>query len=623
MKVIVKRLSESDALDTFYSQPAVTAQTSLIKLLVRSYYCTAMRRILSTMMCLLLLPLCAHALGDPLADLLRRVDAELQQLQRETDDAAARGRAVYLERASLELGRYYRNVSQADASNASMAQLFEHFRAFYADAPPGFADARARSLPLREANDTLALLGRARAALAAGPARPPLPSRDMRGASVCDGYLCNGAGKPVIPVGFNVWSFPAADHGPFDEAAAGISLVTTGFGVDRVLENLTLDSAFVAELRVKLDAAAAKNISVHTLGFGSAPAWAEQRWPGIRSGNFTQHGVSFDISSPGVPVLLRAAITGAFDAGIGCHPALGGFILGNEVAFMQSSTPAMLASYHGWLASRYPGGVAALNSAWGTTYASFEDVPGQPPSPGAPVTTAGPQAAQWWDWNAFNNWRVTQMYSNASRWIREAASADPRCDGRALPMTTLKLQDRNEFNGLRSKGIDRAALVGALAWNGCDSGMASNSALDSHGRVNPKDRVMNPPHNLVNPPGGKYPGESWPVLYNKSRYAADWLGQGAGYTLQHSLDPAKPVYDTEWHSIGTLTWRDESMPASYVELAVWFTLYHYLALNVAWYFPREGLAPQPARKFNGSLVGSFATLPAAISESVASIRRDG
>ena len=62
------------------------------------------------------------------------------------------------------------------------------------------------TLPLREANDTLALLGRARAALAAGPARPPLPSRDMRGASVCDGYLCNGAGKPVIPVGFNVWS---------------------------------------------------------------------------------------------------------------------------------------------------------------------------------------------------------------------------------------------------------------------------------------------------------------------------------------------------------------------------------------------------------------------------------
>ena len=106
-------------------------------------------------------------------------------------------------------------------------------------------------------------------------------------------------------------------------------------------------------------------------------------------------------------------------------------------------------------------------------------------------------------------------------------------------------------------------------------------------------------------------GEGWPLLYDRHRYAADWLGQGAGYTLQHSLAPEKPLYDTEWHSIGTLQWRDEHMSAEYVELAVWFSLYHHLALNVAWYMPREGLQPQPPSKFPGSLVGSFATLPAA------------
>jgi hypothetical protein len=153
--------------------------------------------------------------------------------------------------------------------------------------------------------------------------------------------------------------------------------------------------------------------------------------------------------------------------------------------------------------------------------------------------------------------------------------------------------------------------VDALTWNGCDSGIASNSGLNSKGRINLKDRVMNPPHNLLNPPGGKWGGEGWPLLYNKSRYASDWLGQGAGYTLQHSLAPSKPLYDTEWHSVGTLAWRDEYMSPEYVELSVWFTVYHYLAVNVAWYFPREGIAPQPATKFPGSLVGSFATLPGA------------
>ena len=78
-------------------------------------------------------------------------------------------------------------------------------------------------------------------------------------------------------------------------------------------------------------------------------------------------------------------------------------------------------------------------------------------------------------------------------------------------MTTLKLQDGNEFHTLRQKGIDRPALVEALEWNGCDSGIASNRGLDSHGRLNLKDRVMNPPHDLVNPPGGKWGGEGWPV----------------------------------------------------------------------------------------------------------------
>jgi hypothetical protein len=549
---------------------------------------------------------------DPsaLATLLHDIDSELQLLRTAIHDAQTRGIETYLAQASLEIGSYYRNVSAADASNKSMTQLLDHYRFFYADAPAGFADARALSLPLREANDTLALVQRARAQLTASAHPPLLPSRDVNNATVCDGYICNSAGQPVIPSGFNVWSFPkSSSSGPFDEALAGINIATTGLGIDRLLPNNTIDPVFVADILAKLDAALEKNISIHTLGFGSVPKWAEQKWPGIIRGNFSQHGVQFDISSPGVPILMTAGIKAIFASGIGCHPALGGFILGNEVSFMQSATPAMVSSYRGWLRERYHDTIAPLNAAWETTFNSFDDIEGQPTKPIGPVATA---KAEWWDWNSFNNWRVTAMYNLMATEIHANAAADPRCKSRAsLPMTTLKLQDGNEFNGLRQKGIDRSALVDALTWNGCDSGLASNSGRDSRGRVNRKARVMNPPHDLYNPPGGKWGGEGWPLLYNKSRYAADWLGQGAGYTLQHSLAPSKPLYDTEWHSVGTLTWRDEQMSPEYVELSVWFTVYHYLAANVAWYFPREGFAPQPATKFPGSLVGSFATLPGA------------
>ena len=196
-----------------------------------------------------LLPDVAFAFGPTELDaVLHQIDSELGLLQTAIYGAENRGTHTYLARASLEVGRYYRNVSAADASNASMAHLLAHYRFFYADAPPGFASARALSLPMREANDTLALVQRARAALASATRRPPLPngSRDIRNGTVCDGYICNSAGQPVIPAGFNVWSFPKG-VGPFNEATAGINVVTTGLGVDRLLPNLTIDNGFVVE----------------------------------------------------------------------------------------------------------------------------------------------------------------------------------------------------------------------------------------------------------------------------------------------------------------------------------------------------------------------------------------
>ena len=103
------------------------------------------------------------------------------------------------------------------------------------------------------------------AAVARPPsARPALPSRSMLGAVVCDGYLCNEEGQPVIPTGLNVWGFPRSPS-PFDEASTGIVLTTTGFGPDQLQENLTLPDEYIARLRGELDAAAARNISVHTL----------------------------------------------------------------------------------------------------------------------------------------------------------------------------------------------------------------------------------------------------------------------------------------------------------------------------------------------------------------------
>ena len=247
---------------------------------------------------------------------------------------------------------------------------------------------------------------------------------------------------------------------------------------------------------------------------------------------------------------------------------------------MSSHTPATIASYRAFLQQKYRNDIGLLNQAWQTSLGSFGDVAGQPATP--EIVTVGGEAAEWYDWSSFNNARVTAMYTMIAETIHEEAAKDPHFH-QGCNTTTLKLQDGNEFTGLRYKGIDREALVDALTWNGCDSGIASNAGLNSRARVNAKCRVANPEPNLANPPGGTWGGAGWLQLYDKNRYCADWLGQGAGYTLQRSLSPSKPLYDTEWHSVGTLTWRDEEMTREYASTAVWFTLFHGLAINVAWY----------------------------------------
>ena len=56
------------------------------------------------------------------------------------------------------------------------------------------------------------------------------------------------------------------------------------------------------------------------------PQWTEAIYPGLNTGNFTSHGVAYDIDNPGVAPVSTAAIHGWLDA-LGCHPAFGGWIL--------------------------------------------------------------------------------------------------------------------------------------------------------------------------------------------------------------------------------------------------------------------------------------------------------
>jgi hypothetical protein len=334
--------------------------------------------------------------------------------------------------------RYFVSVAASDNTSEAQSRIRAHYRSFYATAPPGYADALATSLPVREANGTLQTLQRARAVLAAAvadgraPNRPPLPSRVP--VAACDGYMCNAEGSPIFGAGFNVWADGGAP--PFDPIASGITVTTVGFSAAYLLPNLTWPAPLLARAATTLRYAAAANMTVHVLMGQAMPAWAEAKWPGLNSGNFTEHGCSYDIDNPGGAVVTGQAIAAFLDAH-GCHPAIGGWILANEPDFPQSATQFTIAKYRAWLEQEY-GTIASLNAAWTAHFTSFDNIASQPIAPTwQQAVVSGGAAAEWWDWNQFNNIRVTQFFGRIASQLHNWTGGPTtlKCLG-----TTIKLQ---------------------------------------------------------------------------------------------------------------------------------------------------------------------------------------
>ena len=104
-----------------------------------------------------------------------------------------------------------------------------------------------------------------------------------------------------------------------------------------------------------------------------------------------------------------------------------------------------------------------LNQLWGTTYASFDAIPTRQPK-----TAAACQPAEWYDWCAFNNYRVTDWF-RFEHDIILASSPDAKCH--------LKIMNEWQFEPAlvenewqtHAMGIDREKLIELFEINGCDT----------------------------------------------------------------------------------------------------------------------------------------------------------
>lgn len=218
---------------------------------------------------------------------------------------------------------------------------------------------------------------------------------------------------PVFFTGYGHFAQVRQDIEKFP--AYGCNLVQIEFGPNSVLPaEDRVDLGPVREFLAVCDRAAAAHVGVNLLlSPHYFPRWALEKWPELTEcrGGFFGYCVHAPESRQVLEKFLRTVIPLIKD-----HPALHSLCLSNEpISTEVQGCRHLRAAWGRWLAARH-GTSAELNRRWGTTYATFDEVP---------IPEAFPASAAAVDFCRFNQ----EQFAGFHRWmadvIHEMAPAVP------------------------------------------------------------------------------------------------------------------------------------------------------------------------------------------------------
>ena len=222
-----------------------------------------------------------------------------------------------------------------------------------------------------------------------------------------------------------------------------------------------------------------------------------------------------------------------------------------------------MAKFRTWLAERH-GTVATLNRLWKTDFSSFEDV-----TLTTPIDTKLRGAPIWYDWCRFNMHRVSDWFSFLRN---ETKTHDPAAK------VHIKLIPEHFTQGARSHGLDFETLVRLQEIIGCDA------------------TTTNAPTWLENV-------DDW-----IDRYACNWRNLSIGYDFFRSISPKKLLYDSEFHGLSSVHWRDRDLTPDYVRCIYWLAHLHGMGMNETWYWSRNADG-SPKNQCISDFFGSNLTQP--------------
>ena len=275
-----------------------------------------------------------------------------------------------------------------------------------------------------------------------------------------------------------------------------------------------------------LDKAAAHNVAVNLLiSPHYFPQWAFDADPAHRQ---CGHGfVKFCIEAPNTRAVMEKWLDALMPL-IAHHPALHSICLSNEPQY-QGRCGYERAAFQAWLKAKW-GSIGKANEIYGTQFRRFEDI-------------ELPQDAAHYGLY-FDRWRFNQdRFVAFHQMLRGRIHRyDPN-----LPVHAKVMSQAFEDPGRFEVGIDyeRFPKLGSIAGNDC---------------------VM------------EFTGE------RRGEYACDWQTMAMNYTLQHSVAPDSPIFNSENHLIGDGDTR--YIPENYIRTVFWQEAIHGQGATTTWVWER-------------------------------------
>lgn len=389
---------------------------------------------------------------------------------------------------------------------------------------------------LEVAREVCLLLDRASSEMREGVAVPVL-KRDAP-VEIRDGSFwaeCDVAGKSEVrPVFFTGYGHgtPAVDDLPF-WGQIGINLLQIEIGPNEtVFEDGNREDGLRSRILPALDRAHDNGVRLNLLTSPHYfPDWACAKWPELKvqSGEpGTQPFLKNSIEAPQTLEIYERHL-GTVIPLIKDHPALHSICLSNEPVYNEGwKDPARLGLWHEYL-RRIHGNIAALNTVWGTDYASFEDIPEIAPSFREP-------AARMYDAVRFNQGRFSGWHKGMVDIIHAMSPGLP-CHAKVMNL----MDDRD-----------------TVFWGTDPLEFAELS------QINGNDCYCVP-------------------FEGRAPYATEFLSQNKYYDLQRSMKRV-PIFNSENHII--LDRTQFFVPAEHVYTAIWQGAVHGQGASATWIWQR-------------------------------------